>query len=278
MGMEIPLFQGLSLKINDASPSGGNGYPTAHLQKGLLLLDQGQELAEEAVGFGVPVLKRGLQAIFPGGVTLTGQVKDSIWEITARFRLNLVEKISRGGEKDMENRLLYFLKNLSAAMIRSMPVLRGSLTVLSNWLRRMFHWETAYATTGFSTELIVNYRIQPETGMVNVEIDASILPPEITEVALMNEQGARTFDRYQDSSGISLQGGEIGCWDEVKASEAWFESTSRGIAFRLGQVKGTRLYCGRELVGARLAWAGFGYSFKPSIQGFSYAIKVEKHT
>jgi len=278
MGMEIPLFQGLSLKINDATPSGRNGYPTARLQKGLILLDHGQELAEEAVGFGVPVLKKGLHSIFPGSVKLTVLPGGSIWEITALFRLNLVEKISRGGNKDVENRLLYSSKNLSAAIIRNLPVLRGLLTAISNRLRRMFHWETAYATTGFSTELMVNYRIQPETGMVNVEMDASTLPPEITEVALMNEQGARTFDRYQDSSGTSLQGGEIGCWDEVNASQAWFENASRGIAFRLGQVKGARLYRGRELVGDRLAWAGFGYSFKPSMQGFSYAIKIEKRT
>ena len=74
------------------------------------------------------------------------------------------------------------------------------------------------------------------------------------------------FDRYRDTSGISLQGDEIGCWDEVNAEEAWFESSTRQIAFRLGQVKGARLFRGRELIGSRLAWAGFGYSFPPSIR------------
>ncbi len=42
------------------------GYPTERLQKGLVLLDDGRDLSEEGVGIGVPVLKRGLQAVFPG--------------------------------------------------------------------------------------------------------------------------------------------------------------------------------------------------------------------
>jgi hypothetical protein len=92
----------------------------------------------------------------------------------------------------------------------------------------------------------------------------------------MNEQAALTFDRYQDTSGILLQGHEIGCWDEVHAREAWFESTAHRVAFRLCQVKGARLFRGRELVGSRLAWAGFGYSFSPSNQTFRYELRIEK--
>ena len=62
-------------------------YPTRRLQKGLLLLDGEQELAEEGVGFGVPVLKRGVADGLPrrrdaaerrgGG--------DPVREITAAF-------------------------------------------------------------------------------------------------------------------------------------------------------------------------------------------------
>ena len=95
MIINIPLFQGLALKMSDA-PSGKNDFPTARLQKGLILLDHDQELDEEGVGFGVPVLKRGLNTIFPGAVRLTCLQKGPIWEINARYELNLVEKSLKG--------------------------------------------------------------------------------------------------------------------------------------------------------------------------------------
>jgi hypothetical protein len=269
------LFQGLSLKIGD-NLTGRKEYPTARLQKGFLLLDQGLELAEEAIGFGVPVLKRGLQTIFPGAVALTWQRRGSTWEITALFKLNLVEKISRGGNENLENRLVYSVKNLLAAVIRHLPVFRGPLTTISSKLRRMFNWETTYADAGFSTVVKMLYTIEEKTEKIIFEIDTSDLVPSITEVVVMNELGAHYFDRYLDTSGISLEGEEIGCWDDVNAKEAWFESSARQIAFRLRQVKGARLFRGREMIGSRLAWAGFGYSFPPSIKRLQYEVRIEK--
>jgi hypothetical protein len=269
------LFQGLSLKI-DADLPVGKDYPTACLQKGFLLLDQGQELAEEAVGFGVPVLKRGPQTIFPGAATLTCLRRGSTWEITMLFKLNLVEKISRGGNDNVENRQLYAVKNILAAVIRRLPLFRGLLTAISSKLRQLFNLETTYAEAGFSTEVKMLYTIGEVTGTIIAEIDTGSLPSDITEVIVMNELGAHHFDRYLDTSGISLKGEEIGCWDEVNAEEAWFESNTRQVAFRLRRVKGARLFRGRELVGSRLAWAGFGYSFPPSLHALRYEMRIEK--
>ncbi len=142
----------------------------------------------------------------------------------------------------------------------------------------MFNWKTTYTDADFSTELKVISTIDIETGIVSFEIDASALPSSISEVVVMNEQGAHHFDIYQDSCGVFLQGPEIGHWDEVHAEEAWFENSTRRIAFRLSQVKGARLFRGRELVDSRLAWAGFGYSFAPSIKRFRYKLKIERLT
>jgi hypothetical protein len=139
----------------------------------------------------------------------------------------------------------------------------------------LFHWETIYTPAGFSMELKVLYTLDTETGRLSVEIDTADLPERITSVMLMNEQGAHSFDRYFDTSGIILQGQSIGCWDEVTAPEAWFESRLNRVAFRLGQVNGARLFRGRELVGSRLAWAGFGYSFPASIQKFHCELTIE---
>jgi hypothetical protein len=275
MEIEVPLFQGLSLKIGDTHAN-GKEYPTALLQKGFILLYHDQELAEEAVGFGVPVLKRGLQTIFPGAVTLTWLQSGSSWHINAQYNLNLIEKFSSGRGKYIENRLFYNVKDFLAGVIRHIPLFRGLLTATSSNLRRMLNWETTYAYAGLSTEVKVIYTVEGEMGKVTVEIDTSGLPSDITEVVIMNEQGAHSFNRYQDSSGVSIQGDEIGCWDEVNAEEAWFESSTHKIAFKLGQVKGARLFRGRELIFSRLAWAGFGYSFPSFINRLRYEIRIER--
>jgi hypothetical protein len=275
MEVEIPLFQGLSIKIGNDHLD-GNAYPTAALQKGLLLLDQGEDLAEEAVGFGVPVLKSGLQTIFPGAATLTWQQEDEVWKINAQYKLSLVERISKADNHAVKNKFFYAAKDGLAALIRSLPSLRGALTALSSRLRRSFGWETIYTPAGFSTGLKVVYTINTKTGCLGIEIDTGDLSPEISEVMLMNELGAHAFDRYVEPSGICLEGQEIGCWDEVTAKEASFESRAHRVAFRLSQVPGAKLFRGRELVGSRLAWAGFGYSFAPSTQKFHFELLIEK--
>jgi hypothetical protein len=275
MGIDIPLFQEISLKIGEPLED-QKRYPTARLRKGFMLLDRGQDLAEEAVGFGVPVLKRGLQTIFPGQVDLTWQKQSLIWEVTAHYRLNLVEKITRGEGDPVGNKIFYAVKDFLAELIRRFPLFRSLLTTLSSTLRKIFQWETTYMDGDVSIEVKVSSIIEEQTGKISVDIDLSRLPPDITEVVVMNEQGARAFDLYRDSSGNDLQKEEIGCWDEVIADSAWFESKSHRVAFKLTQVKGARLFRGRELIGSRLAWAGFGYSFPASLQKFSYELEIER--
>lgn len=64
MSLVAPLCDGLSLALA-ADGAAAPGYATGRLARGMLLRDGGCELAEEGVGFGVPILKRGLQTIFP---------------------------------------------------------------------------------------------------------------------------------------------------------------------------------------------------------------------
>ena len=46
--------------------AGSGSYPASRIQKGLVLGLKDRDLSEEGVGFGVPVLKFGLESIFPG--------------------------------------------------------------------------------------------------------------------------------------------------------------------------------------------------------------------
>lgn len=276
MRIDLQLYSGMTLKI-DSDPATELSYPTARIQKGLILLYEGQELNEEAVGFGVPILMRSLQTIFPGEVNLTPLNGDTARRIRATYTMNLEEKIAKPGTGAIDNQLLYASKNRLAALIRRLPWLRGVLTHSSNFLRSTLAWETTYEPANFATQLSLNYSVDPRAGMIEVELDDQDYKRlGITEIIMMNEQGARYFDHYLDSDGISLVGDEIGCWDQVKAAEASFIDHKHQLSFSLPQANGAELYRGRELIGKRLAWSGFGYSFPPSPDRIRYVITVKK--
>ncbi len=96
MRLDFHLAAGFSLQI--ASGSGReSAYPTSRIQKGLVLYHGDEDLSEEAVGFGVPIVKRGLQTIFPGSVDLYLHGGNSLSLVSARYHLNLEERISRNG-------------------------------------------------------------------------------------------------------------------------------------------------------------------------------------
>lgn len=275
MELSVPLFEGLSLKIADQAGD-GDGYPTRRLQKGLLLLDGRQELAEEGVGFGVPILKRGVQTIFPGATELAWRRTGPVWEVTAVFGMDLVERLAGSDGKSLKSGVLYATKNSLAALHRRIPTLRGPLTAASTTLRRMFGWVTTYEQAEVCAKLKVTYTIDGEHRKISVAVDMTGLPEDVTEVVVMNEQGGHHFDRYTDADGIDLRGDEVGTWDEVLAAEASFVSTAHRVAFSLGQVKGAKLSRGRELVGSRLAWSGFGYSLAPTPGAFTYDVRIER--
>jgi hypothetical protein len=276
MELSTTLFEDLSLRIADRSIDGGR-YPIARLPKGLLLLSEGQDLAEEGVGFGVPVLKQGARTIFPGWMELAQRREGADWEVTATFRMNLVERLAGPDGGSPTSRSFYAVRDSLAALHRRLPPLRGFLTATSNAVRRRLGWVTTFEETKSHGTLNVTYGVSGDRDRVGVVVDLTGLPKGgITDVVVMNELGARHFDRYVDSDGTCLRGAEIGTWDKVAAEKATLMSAASGVAFSLRQVEGARLYRGWELVGSRLAWSGFGYSLQPSVESFSYDVSIER--
>jgi hypothetical protein len=300
----IELGGGLSLRIADgpadprdvptsaaAAGAAGTPYPTRRLQKGLLLYAGEQELAEEGVGLGVPVLKRGAQTVFPGSVRLWSGASgsadpmresggaDPVAEIAATYRLDLVERLTkaRGRGGGVRPGALYAAKDSLAALHRRVPALRRPLTAVSSAGRRALGWSTTYEPSALRAAVPVTYTAREDGRTVVVAADLDGLAQAgFTEVVLMNELGAHEFDLYEDTDGASLRGDAIGTWDVVVAPRARFVSTRRGVAFSLAQTPGATLHRGRELVGSRLAWAGFGLSVKPPCGRFSYEVRIQR--
>jgi hypothetical protein len=265
---------GIDLKLAPVSENRA-GYPTSQLQKGLVMIASGEELAEEAVGFGVPVVKLGLKAIFPGAMQLAGWVEDQEFRVV--YRMNLEERLTRRNQAIIGSQPLYRVKEYLEEAYRRYPATRRWLTALSDGLRRGFDWQSGFTEAGWDYPVGVSYKFDRQTGLISVDIDASALPQEaVSEVVVMNEQGANYFDTYADSNGVYLQGEAIGSWELVTAERASFISRLCGVAFTLPQIERARLFRGRELVGSRLAWAGFGYSFSPPLRYMSYPLHIER--
>lgn len=274
MDMTIPLPGGLGLVMSEG-PADAGVYATRQLQHGFRLFDHGQDLSEEAVGFGLPVIKRGLRALFPGTVALTSEQTGSLWRVQALFAFNLEERLTRGSSPSLRSRAVYVTKDFLAAIIRRSRPLRRLMTAVSSWLRSSLGLRTVYDEAGFGGALNVHYAIDSATGVIQVSLDASQLVGQgVTEVILMNEQGGRFFDVYRDSAGGNLRGARIGAWDRVNAPEASMVSNSRKLSYSVTGGDGARLYRGREVVGSRLAWSGFGFSFNPALGRLEYVIRI----
>ena len=282
----IPLFSEISLKIGPVFAI-REDYPTSRLQKGLILIANGQELAEEGVGFGVPVLKMGVKTIFPGEIELAYLVEGSCQVIEAIYFMNLEERLTNQSLGSVQSRSLYWIKNHLADLHRRFPPARSFLTALSNKLRSSFGWQTTFEEAGYTYSVKVNYTVDSQAGVIVVKVDATgatmngapkggVPIHGITEVIVMNEQGAQHFDTYSDSSGTLLRGEAIGSWDQVTAGSASFICSTHRLAFRLQQIDGARLFRGRELIGSRVAWSGFGYSLPPTNQRFTYRLSIER--
>ena len=281
MNAAAAMPDGLEVRITDeplaAGPAGRRTYPTRRLQRGLVLFDRGHDLSEEGVGLGVPVLKRGLQTVFPGGMELAVTTEDGVWQATATYSMDLVERLTARGGGVVRPRSVYAAKDALAAVHRRVPALRRPLTATSNAMRRRLGWQTVYEPVGRVATIPVTYTVRSGGDLVSIAADLTNVPVgAVTELVLMNELGAGPFDRYEDSSGASLTGAAIGTWDEVNAATACFASSRGGPAFTLARVPGARLLRGREAVAGRLAWAGFGYSMRPGVSGLAYEVRIER--
>lgn len=279
MSLEVELADGLRLAMTalgdgDGGPSAGRAYPTGRLQRGLVLADGPQDLAEEGVGFGVPVLKLGPHAVFPGGADVAVRRFGEVYEVEILYRLDLVERLAAADGRVVTPAPLYALKDALAALHRRLPAARGLLAATSSHVRRRFGWVTTYVPVALVATVPVHIRVDARAGRLEATVELDGLPPAVTEVALMNEQGARAFDRYEEPGGPVLHGDAIGTWDLVGRPGARFVSPAAGVAFALEDADGATVRRGRELIGARLSWAGFGLSVTPPRRTMSYALSV----
>ncbi len=246
-----------------------SNYPTCRIQKGLLLSFGDIDLEEEGIGFGVPVLKFGYEAIFPGRASINSST-DEDKTFTVDYDLNLAERTALKGRK-INSRTFYRLKEFLASLHRELPCLRKIITHVFGTTGQAIGTVTLFEEVPSFGIVRVLYTIR--SGNIHIRVDTSRVRKNCA-IILMNEQGANYFDKYHDTSGLSLKGDAIGTWDETFADEASFMDESHKLEFTLQKMSGARIFRGRELVSGRLAWSGLAYSITKNRTDFSYDIRI----
>jgi hypothetical protein len=261
---------GITLRIAARERDGGE-YPSSTIPKGLTMSFGGVELSEEGVGFGVPVLKQPRETIFPGNL----RIRTGPSVAVAEYEMNLVERLSLRTRRSLPSMVLNALREPLAFLHRRLPVLRGPLTGFSNVMRAAFGIRTTFEHAPSRGIIRVTYRYDAEAEKVGVRMEAHDLAAEgCIELIIMNELGARFFDRYTDSAGCEKRGSAIETWQETTAAHASFHDSRHGVSFTVDSVPGARLFRGRELIEGRLAWAGLAYVLPPETKEFCYDIAI----
>ena len=248
--------------------AGSGSYPASRIQKGLVLGLKDRDLSEEGVGFGVPVLKFGLESIFPGSWRMSAEKQDGFFLIKADFRMNLVARMAKKSNI-INNHIFCWARETFSKIHREDHGFRGGMSFLSSILRRSLDLEDTFCeipTLGFVrvTYLITGSRIDIELKFPLVD--------GCTELIVLNEQGANCFDTYKDTDRRILSGKEIGSWDEANANYASFIDPLDKLSFTLKRVEGARMFRGRELAAGRLSWSGLAYVLPPQREEFAYSI------
>ena len=132
-------------------------------------------------------------------------------------------------------------------------------------------------------QVVFQYDIDPR-GVIDIEVDFSGLRVDWTQAYVMNEQGARRFIHYADSTGRSLSGDEIGIWEpsERFIARACFESGDRRLQFCVEAQPPATVYYGRERYEQYnwrgiyyLSWAGVDIELAAPRDVYRYRVTLE---
>jgi len=130
-------------------------------------------------------------------------------------------------------------------------------------------------------EVEFRYRLQ-EAGLIDVTADFSGLEPDWERVYIMNEQGAKTFVLYHDSTGTGKTSQTLSIWSSAFVERACFSSRDEKLRFCLRFDQATKIFYGRERYYQHnwrglysLSWSGVDIELDAPMSDFHYQISLK---
>jgi len=272
LNQTIDMRFGPRLSLRFYADSRPHAFQTARLHKGAVVVYNGAELVEEALGFGVPVCR---------------------YQDGTRFSLNS-ETFIDDSEKNPTLTKIYDMNGMASKRFHGLPIAHGSplarLLGVSEKGYRGFPWFRAKATMMLDIVSLLGMRNEylesRSKGRVAVtyrEIDRCLrieaalheLSREgLQSIVFANEQGGRSFSEYMDSNGMKLHDKQIEPWQTIRAEWATLHSRVFNVGFRLTTPSEWFMVRGREVVRDRISWSGLDLFRADPPQVVEYLVEI----
>jgi hypothetical protein len=263
------LSESVALRVN--LKTGPQNTKTAKLQKGVTLVYDGEEVAGEGTGFGVPILKYADETYFSGSSTLKVQKQGNLVVIQKEFDMDMVERTEFRNLSFTNGKLRELIDSISALYQRHRRLAR--LILLAKSLLFEFGVKESFGKTRTKGKVAVTYTIFPSRLLVRVECRL-VNRINLERIFVLNEQSALFFRTYSDSDGSRLIDEEIGAWQPVTANSAKIADCHGRVGFSLKTIRGSQLRRGREFLANSLDWVGLDYELSPASDSFEYGIEL----
>jgi hypothetical protein len=273
--LDFPIGESRTIRISDLislrvyRDTRPRNLKIANLQKGLILVYEGNELVGEGTGFGLPVLVCSDQTYFSGSSTIRVSQQDDRWSIHKEF---IMDRTARNRFKNitLENRLARDLVAYLPRLYQMHPKLRF---LRLKGVTQRIDISTSFVQTKPIGKVNVIYAIDKQRISISADFK-NLERDKLEKMFMLNEQGSRFFRKYSDSQRTQLEDSKIGAWDGIQAEWASLKLTDNEVGFRLWKKKNSILRRGREYLKDSLDWVGLDYELSPETLLFEYPIEI----
>ena len=273
--LDFPVDESRTIHISDLTSlrvyrdTRPRNLKIANLQKGLILVYEGNELVGEGTGFGLPVLVCSDQTYFSGSSTIRVAQQDDRWSIRKEFIMDRTAR-NRFRNITLENRLA---RDLIAYLSRLYQMHTKLRFLRLKGVTQRIDINTSFVQAKPIGKVNVIYAIDKQRISISADFK-NLERDELEKMFMLNEQGSRFFRKYSDSQGTKLEDSKIGAWDGIRAKWASLKLPDNEVGFRLWKKKNSILRRGREYLKDSLDWVGLDYELNPETLVFEYPIEI----